>query len=54
VVVGEEAAEVGVLEGVVVGQGDFVDVVGIDEALPRLVARSIPSSVHAVGIIHSQ
>lgn len=29
--IGEEAAEVGVLEGVVVGEGNFVDMIGGDE-----------------------
>lgn len=54
VVVAEEAVEVGVFEGVVVWQGDFVEVVGIDEALSCLVAGSIPSAIHVVGIFFSQ
>lgn len=50
-VVGEEAAEIGVFEGVIVGEGDLIDVVGVDEGLAWLVAGSIPSSVHPLRII---
>ena len=43
--VGEEAFKIGVAERVVVGEGDFVEVVGIDELLFRGVALpAVPAS----------
>jgi hypothetical protein len=47
VLIAEEATEEGVFEGVVVGEWDFVEVVGVDEFLARGVVRSVPPSHHA-------
>lgn len=54
VLVAEETIQVRILERIVVRQGDFVDVVGIDEGFPRLMASSISSAIHVGGIFFSQ
>jgi hypothetical protein len=54
VLIAEKPAEVGVFEGIVVREGDFIDVVTINELLPRRTVGSVPPSHHAAVNILSQ
>jgi len=54
VLAGKETAEVGVFEGIVVGEWDFIDVVSVDELFSRRVVGSVPPSHHRTVIILSQ
>lgn len=50
--VAKESAEIGVFEGVIVGEGDFIDVIRVDKLLPRRVLSPI-FSPHAVIILRA-